>query len=309
MDVMESVRCALCGSDNPELLFVGHDRLHRVPGEFNVVRCRECCLVYLNPRPTWNEMEKYYPVDYAPYNLKPSSLLQRWIYRGGLLKKRRLVRKYKVCGTLLDVGCATGNFLQVMSQDGNWTLYGLEPDIESACQAAQISGAEVFCGRLEDADYPPGLFSVITMWHVLEHLRDPLNALAKLRWALKPDGVLIMAVPVLDSIDARLFGPYWSGYDVPRHLFAYSTATLREMLAYSGFSFLRSESFIGGYDAFRISLGFWAEECLKPWPLSLQLVQAASRSVISRFLMLPYFGVINWLGHGSTAVVVASPVT
>lgn len=306
--MMANVKCALCGSDNPELLFVGHDRLHRVPGEFNVVRCQECRLVYLNPRPTWNELEKYYPVDYAPYSLKPSSLLQRWICRGGLLKKRRIVRKYKICGTLLDVGCATGNFLKAMSQDGNWTLFGLEPDIESARKAAQISGAEVFCGRLEDANYSPDLFSVITMWHVLEHLCDPLNALAKLRRALKPDGVLIMAVPILDSIDARLFGPYWSGYDVPRHLFTYSRATLLKMLAHSGFSSLRFESFIGGYDAFRISLGFWAEERLKPWPLFLRLVQATSRSLVLRFLMVPYFGVINWLGLGSTAVIVARPV-
>lgn len=307
MSALEAVRCALCGSDHPKLLFVGHDRLHGIPGEFNVVQCQECSLVYLNPRPTWDEMERFYPPDYAPHNFQPSSLLQRWIRRGGLLKKRHIVQKYKTHGALLDVGCATGDFLRVMSYNGKWTLFGLEPDVESARQAAQIPGADIFCGRLEDANYPPRFFSVITMWHVLEHLYDPLNALIKLRQTLRPDGVLIMAVPVLDSVDAKLFGPYWSGYDVPRHLFTYSKITLSEMLARSGFSLIRFESFIGGYDAFRISLSFWAEEHLKARSWALRFVKTASRNIISRLLMLPYFGVINLLGRGSTAVVVARP--
>lgn len=307
MGTLETARCVLCGSDNPKLLFVGHDRLHHVPGEFNVVQCQECSLIYLNPRPAWNDMKKFYPSSYAPYILSSSSFLQRWIHRGGLRKKWHLVRKYKSCGALLDVGCATGDFLRMMSYDRNWKLFGLEPNLESAQQAAQIPGVNIFCGRLEDAIFPSGFFSVITMWHVLEHLYEPLSALGKLCQALKPDGVLIMAVPVLDSVDAKLFGPYWSGYDVPRHLVTYSKATLLEILSRSGFSLVRFESFIGGYDAFRISLNFWAEERLKRWSSLSKLVQVVSRSLMLRFLMMPYFWIINGLGRGSTAVVVARP--
>ena len=303
MGALETTRCALCGSDNPKLLFVGYDRLHHIPGEFNVVQCQECSLIYLNPRPAWNDMKKFYPSSYAPY-ISSSSSLQRWIHRGGLRKKRHLVRKYKPYGTLLDVGCATGDFLQMMSYDKNWKLFGLEPNPEAARQAAQISGVNIFCGRLEDAIYPSGFFSVITMWHVLEHLYEPLSALGKLRQALRPDGVLIMAVPVLDSVDAKLFGPYWSGYDVPRHLVTYSKATLLKILSQSGFSLVRFESFIGGYDAFRISLDFWAEERLKRWS---RFVQGVTRSVMFRFLMMPYFWIVNGIGRGSTAVVVARP--
>ncbi len=307
MSAIELARCALCGSDNPRLLFVGRDRLHHLPGEFKVVQCQKCSLIYLGTRPTQSAIEKFYPVDYAPY-LSYSSFLHRWIRKGGLQKKRHIVRKYKTCGALLDVGCATGDFLRVMSCDNNWKLFGLEPNPEAAHQAAQIPGVDVFCGRLEDATYPSDFFSVITMWHVLEHLYDPLNALRKLRRVLKPDGVLIIAVPVLDSADAKLFGPYWSGYDVPRHLVTYSKGTLSEMLSRSGFSLLRVEGFIGGYDAFRISLGFWAEEHLKP-PLLFKLSQIISQSIIFRFLMLPYFGIVNRLGYGSTAVFIAVPAS
>lgn len=304
----ESVRCALCGDDDAELLFVGHDRLHGAPGEFNVVRCRACSLVYLDPRPTWDEMRKFYPEDYAPHSFKRTfSPLQRLIRRGGFRRKRQLVQRRKLGGALLDVGCATGGFLQTMSQDGNWRLFGVEPDAEAACRAAEIKGAQVFHGRWEDAEYPPGSFDVVTMWHVFEHLYDPKDALSRLRRMLKPDGVLILGVPVLDSFDAKWFGPYWSGYDVPRHLFVYSFATLSAMLSSAGFSSVRFDRFIGGYDAFRISLNFWAQEHARARYMA-KLLQAGFPSLAFRLLMLPYFAVVNRLGRGSTVVATASPL-
>ena len=302
----EDVKCALCGHDETELLFIGRDRLHNVPGEFNVVRCRNCSMVYLNPQPAWTEMEKYYPADYAPYAQGTESPLQRLIQSGGLRRKQRLVQNHKTSGSLLDIGCGSGDFLRFMAQSGGWAVFGIEQNAQAAHSAAQISGAQVFCGRLADADYAPQSFDIITMWHVMEHLDDPRSALNTVRRWLKPDGRLVLAVPVLDSVDAKLFGPYWSGFDVPRHLFTYSVATLSRMLTIAGFASMSTESFIGGCSAFRISLGFWAEERLKSRFL-LRFVRTSSHSLFFRLLMLPYFAVINKLGRGSTLVVTARP--
>jgi SAM-dependent methyltransferase len=307
METTERKSCALCGANETELLFVGRDRLHDVAGEFSVVQCNNCSLVYLNPRPTWTEMEGYYPTDYAPYTQVATSPLQRLIRSGGLRRKQRLVQKQKSSGALLDVGCGAGDFIRFMAEHGAWRVSGIEPSAQAARRAEQISGAEVFCGRLEDARFAPHAFDVITMWHVMEHLYNPRDALDVLwRW-LKPDGKLIVAVPVLDSIDARLFGPYWSGYDVPRHLFTYSKATLSEMLTTSGFADVRFDSFIGGYDAFRISLHFWSAERLES-PRLRRIIRAVSQSLVLRLLMVPYFTVVNKLGCGSTLVATASPV-
>lgn len=304
-DVTERVACGLCGRDDTRLLFVGRDRMHGRPGEFNVVQCRRCSLVYLNPRPTWDEMQKFYPVDYAGHGFRDGSHAKQLIRRGGLHKKRQLVRRRKLGGALLDVGCGNGDFLHAMSLEGNWTLFGVEPDAEAASCAAQASGSEVFCARVEDVEHPPCSFDVVTMWHVLEHLYNPNEALTSLRRTLKPDGVLLVAVPVLDSVDARLFGPHWVGYDVPRHLFTYSVTTLSQMLASAGFSPTRVETFIGGHDAFCISLAYWAEERVK-WRSVLDLVRSASQSVVSRVAMAPYYAVTKMFGRGSTVVATAS---
>jgi len=303
--LMRRVACALCGKHNGDFLFIGRDRLHGLSGEFALVRCRACSLVYLDPRPTWDEVREFYPSEYAPHRVKPAWWLDRLIRSGGLRKKRDIVLRHRQGGTLLDVGCATGDFLSLMSEDGRWNIVGVEADAQAASCAARVAGAEVVCGRAEDVDYPPSSFDVVTMWHVLEHLHDPKRALIRLRRALRRNGVLIVAVPVLDSVDARLFGRYWSGYDVPRHLSTFSMATLSSMLVAAGFSSINFESFIGGYDAFGISVGFWTDECIRARRIR-SVIQVAAHSVVLRVLMVPYFAVVNMLRRGSTVVAVAT---
>jgi 2-polyprenyl-3-methyl-5-hydroxy-6-metoxy-1,4-benzoquinol methylase len=304
---VETVACILCGSYDAELLFVGRDRIHNIPGEFNVVRCRTCSLVYLNPRPSWDELQKFYPVDYVGYNLEEASALKKLIRRGGWLKKRRLVEKWKREGAILDIGCGTGEFLQIMMRTGKWQVFGLEPNVHAALYAAQTTGADIFCGRLEEAEYPNHFFDVITMWHVLEHMHDPINTLKKVHNILKHDGILIIAVPILDCLDARLFGPYWSGYDVPRHMFTFSKTTLFKVLMASGFTSIHFETYVGGHDAFCISLSFWANEQLAAFPWLLGIVKSLSQNLLFRLVMTPWYRVLNLLGLGSTVVVSARP--
>lgn len=301
---MRRVACPLCGNRNGDFLFVGRDRLHGLSGEFDLVRCRVCSLVYLDPRPSWDETRKFYPTEYAPHQVKPASSLDRLIRSGGLGKKRDIVLKHKRGGSLLDVGCATGDFLRLMSEHGRWSVFGVEADAQAAGCAARVSGAEVVCARAEEVNYPASSFDVVTMWHVLEHLHDPKRALRRLRRALRRDGLLIVGVPVLDSFDAMLFGRYWSGYDVPRHLSTFSMATLSSMLVAAGFSSVDFESFIGGFDAFGISVGFWADEHMRARRIRSS-IRAVSRSIVLRVLMSPYFAVVNKLRRGSTVVAVA----
>jgi SAM-dependent methyltransferase len=301
----EGVVCALCGHDEPELVFIGRDRLHHVrSSEFRVVRCKRCSLTYLNPRPTWLELEEFYTQDYAPHVVAAASPLQRLIRSGGVRRKVRLVQRHRTEGALLDVGCGAGDFLNMLAQSRRWELYGIEPGDRAARHAAQVTGAEILNCRLEAADFAPHSLDVITLWHVMEHLGDPRGALTMLQRWLRPDGRLIMAVPILDSVDAKLFGPYWSGYDVPRHLYTYSKATLSEMLRSCGFSPVLFDRFIGGYDAFRISLSFWIDEQVQSSSLR-SFLGAMMLSPILRVLMLPYFSAVNRSGRGSTLVVVA----
>ncbi len=138
------------------------------------------------------------------------------LFRYGMSRRDQMVTRFKQSGRMLDVGCATGVFLQWFQAGGSWDLYGLELS-EGAARVARAAGLNVFIGQLEEAAYPENYFDVVTFWDVLEHISDPRSALLETRRILKPDGILVLRLPNAASLDARIFRQYWSGLDAPRH--------------------------------------------------------------------------------------------
>ena len=136
---------------------------------------------------------------------------------------------------MLDVGCATGSFLDCMRKRGNWQISGVEVNQEAARYARERFSLDVFAGELLEANCPAHHFDVVTLWHVLEHLHSPLDTLMEISRILKDDGALFLSVPNSDSYDARVFGDCWIGLDPPRHLYTFSAKTLKRLLAEAGF--------------------------------------------------------------------------
>jgi SAM-dependent methyltransferase len=135
---------------------------------------------------------------------------------------------------VLDVGCATGEFLVPMRAAG-WTIAGVEPT-RWAADAAASHGLPVWPTVLADARLPEAAFDVATMWDVVEHLDEPGADLRRIHRALRPGGRLILTTPVLDGWEARLFGERWPGWDAPRHLTLFTRARLSALLEESGFA-------------------------------------------------------------------------
>ena len=161
----ESVPCDFCGNNESAKLFSGPDRLLYLPGEFTVVRCSQCGLIRQNPRPTSQTIGFYYPANYEPYTIaiddEPSTW-HRWDRRYGMSKRLRAIERYKRGGRLLDVGCASGNFLHEMDRTGRWQVEGVEPNLEVADYARQRFGLKVYASRLTELDLPSASFDVIT---------------------------------------------------------------------------------------------------------------------------------------------------
>jgi SAM-dependent methyltransferase len=101
----------------------------------------------------------------------------------------------------------------------------MSADVAKRAEAA--TGAKVFVGDILEAPFPPESFDVITCFDVLEHLYEPRKVMAKVTEWLKPGGIFYVFVPNIDSAEARVFGSYWCGLELPRHLFHYSPASLR----------------------------------------------------------------------------------
>lgn len=304
---MEQVTCALCGADNTELMFVGRDEWYGREGEFPTVRCRECGLIYLNPRPDRAEIGQYYPDEYAPYfraiDDEPS-WWQRFNRRLAIRKRIRLVQKrLPQPGRVLDVGCATGTFLAALRAHG-WQTQGVELSSYAAAYARSRHGLDVFTGEIVDAQFPANQFDLVVLWDVLEHVHQPRETLLEAARVAKPTGTLLLTLPNPNSIDAWLFGQYWAGWDTPRHLYIYSEEVIYRFLQETGWQMLEMTCVTGRIWLFNLSLEHLLQNKLANKHIR-QVLMAIMRTLPVRILSLPYFMLIERLKKGSGMAIFA----
>ena len=196
-------------------------------------------------------MSAIYPREYVSWAGNQPSGAQRlrhatWasVYAASLIPyairygvQRRIPHPPHPGATALDIGSATGVFLGRL-RDKGWEVWGVEPGVEAGQASIALLGLDpdrVRLTTLEEADFPSETFDLVTMSHVLEHLHDPLAALKKVNTWLKPTGRLKLWCPNYDSLERRIFGRYWLGLDVPRHLYHFTPASLAALLATAGF--------------------------------------------------------------------------
>jgi 2-polyprenyl-3-methyl-5-hydroxy-6-metoxy-1,4-benzoquinol methylase len=279
---------------------MGRDLLHGLPGEFRLVQCKHCGLMYLNPQPTAHELGAYYPKDYeAHVGTRKRSLgwLRRLDYSYGIEKRYRAIMRYSAIGRMLDVGCGTGAFLDGMRERG-WQVAGVEPSARAAAYAGEELGLEIQNTTLEAAKLEPASLDLVTMWNVLEHLSDPQQCLNRIREALRPGGLLVFAVPNVESYDLMLFGQYWAGYDLPRHLFVFPPTTLERMVESAGLQVLDRRCIYGTYNAFAYSVRFM---------MNARITSTWLRSLLTRMILslparaaaMPACRIIDLLNRGT----------
>jgi SAM-dependent methyltransferase len=291
----ESAPCDHCGTAEEQILFKGPDRLHRLPGIFRVVECPQCGWIRQNPRPTVETIGYYYPSDYVNFiraiEDEPTRW-RRWDRRYGMLKRRWAVERLQSPGRLLDVGCATGIFLHEMQLAG-WDAVGVEPNRDAADYAQRRFGLPVHTGTLRQTELPDASFDVITLWDVLEHLHTPWADLVEAHRLLADGGLLVIRIPNLESIGARLFGPCWLGWDLPRHLYFLPRRALVAALSRLGFTVEGVRCVATSYFAFILSIQFYLEDRHPPparWP---QSVAQMGRRMPVRLAFGPLFWAIN----------------
>jgi SAM-dependent methyltransferase len=220
--------CPLCGKTGAKKWLSAPDWMHGRPQNYTLVRCSGCSIVWLNHPPRPEEMHLHYTDAYHKLISEAGETSpRRWA------KHTQLLSQYKQSGAVLDLGCSSGAFLASLPRE-SWELYGIEMSEDVAKRAEAATGAKVFVGDILEAPFPPGSFDMITCFDVLEHLYEPRTVMAKIREWLKPGGVFYVFVPNIDSAEARVFGTYWCGLELPRHLFHYSPASLRYLAESSG---------------------------------------------------------------------------
>lgn len=257
-DILSTVdvkNCTVCGSDKLTKVFDVEDSFSSKE-VFPIVSCNVCGFRFTSSFPSEEVIGRYYDsADYISHSDSHEGVINNLyhFFRGLMLKRKvDVVKRFTTPGAvrLLDVGCATGYFLNEAAKVG-WSVKGIEKNDHARQMAISQFGLDV---RDEKYffDIEKSSFNVITLWHVLEHLEKLNESLDKISEIIVPDGTVVIAVPNCDSYDAGFYRKFWAAYDVPRHLWHFSPSSLEKLLNKHGLKIVKRYAM--PLDAFYISL-------------------------------------------------------
>ncbi len=252
---MERVPCPITDSKEFTPYLQVPDRFDNSgKAEWNLVRSCASGLIMLNPRPDGAEITRHYPgARYDPYrNSRNSSsfkerayLAARTLllgYRAGIILKGW--RKPMEECAVLEIGCSTGDLLNYFRRKGvpiN-SLAGVEPDAEAAGYAREFFGLNIF-PSIAEVSAERKKFDRIVLWHTLEHIHAINETLHEVSELLKPDGVLVVALPNPAGFDAEHFKENWVAWDAPRHLYHFWPGTLEKLLGLHGLRVFKQRAY------------------------------------------------------------------
>lgn len=230
---MSALACPICGECEAPPTFA----VEGIPQP--IVVCRGCGLGRYQPMLEPEQIAAAYPSSYYGYDdTKFVGFVELLVRLVGRRHIDFLSRGLPSRARVLDVGCGRGVLLGPLADRG-YEVHGVELDqdaIRGADPRAQIRIAP----QLAEAGYEDDFFDEVVIWHVLEHVLDPVHTIEECRRVLRPGGRLIVAVPNFSSVQARWSGPAWFHLDAPRHLYHFPLAALQRLLSEHGFR-LQSE--------------------------------------------------------------------
>ncbi len=223
------IDCPVCGKSEKLPVYVEHSTL---------VRCRTCGLLFYDPQPTPEAIREYYssPIGYIDSIDKELEKKRADPHAFDALHAQameRIERFHPEKGTLLDVGCAHGFFLDYARKRG-WKVRGVELARKTADYAKKEFGLDVVNSSLIDAGFPEGSFDAVVMLEVLEHVMDPVAELREIARVLRKGGVVYITTPNFDSLTSREFKQAWECKSYPNHLFYFTRNSINALLRKAG---------------------------------------------------------------------------
>ena len=234
--------CEICGMSSWIPKTVVSDIRYNTTGKhFHVKRCKHCG-VYT----TFNNLKvvdggQYYPSIYGSFNTSKTILSSKQspkVSNIAIIKRERWAWMYQIHidknMKVLDIGCGAGAIGIYLKETFSCTVAGIEPNPDAAKNASK-SGLKVANCKLNDYDTNER-FDIIILIHVIEHLDYPLEDLNKVYNMLKPKGKVVIACPNVGSVERIIFGKYWDGWDIPRHIYHFNQKSVKHILETAGFA-------------------------------------------------------------------------
>lgn len=251
--MIEVKSCPVCGASSFKEVFKapyfrGDNEL------FAIQECNNCKFWITSPRPDDDELGKYYDsANYISHNNSSKSLMDKvyQVVRNYSLKKKvQLISRIdNGSKSLLDYGAGTGHFLLEAKKSG-WNIEGVE--ISSDAREVAKKDNALSLNDPEQFNIEAERYSVITLWHVLEHLPNLNDHLESFFNGLQSGGKLVIAVPNHESSDSKHYGENWAALDVPLHLWHFKKSNIQALAKKHGFVF--KEALNMPFDSFYVSL-------------------------------------------------------
>ena len=219
---LETIDCPVCTSGDFDELFV------KAQEQFS--RCARCGLVLINPRPQARSLAATYDTQYSEFYVtkaeKKRRRVGRWV--------ERIQRRYVDSGRWMDVGCSAGFVVEAAAQRG-FDAYGVDVEAGAIRHARdQLRLDNVFCGALEQQDFAPGFFDVISLYDVIEHVPDLNATVATVARLLKADGVIEIRTPDVGHFRVPRDLASWSEIKPSEHLYYFDRGTLDKLMRKHG---------------------------------------------------------------------------
>ena len=212
-------------------------------GSYNMLKCRSCGFLRIDPVPSQKVLNSLYmennfsgkQLEHEVFSSPFLTSLKKNIVVKPLINRLKNYFKDIENPTLLDIGCSTG-WITSNSRDAGFNVLGLEANRTAAEFGRNKYGLEILEGYIEDLDLNMK-FNSVTMFHVLEHLTDPIVTLKKVNNHLKDNGKILIVVPNADSLGVKIFGRNYN-WNIPDHISFFSPVTVSDMLNKAGFRVL-----------------------------------------------------------------------
>lgn len=250
--MLEYTCCAVCGSNSYRIINtcqITEEDADILERSLDIVKCSGCDLLFVNPQPKLSQehLQKLYGREYFNKGYMKfyytNSQAHSFQSNEAFIYRLDFIEKYKKTGRILDIGCASGSFLNLAKQKG-WDVSGVELSDYAAKFAIEKYNLNIFRGSFEESKFPDNYFQVVCASDIIEHLNNPHDFLAKIYQVLSNDGLLYLAFPNANSFYYKLFG-FLAHYNhrnyflLPYHLCHFSPSSIRLLLKKTGFSVLK----------------------------------------------------------------------
>lgn len=237
MQVLE--KCTICGSKRIHIQYRNVEDYHtNIEGKYNVWKCDNCGLFFINPMLNNEELGKCYESNYYSYQAfelgDEKVSFVRTIARKILMVKMTTRPKLPLYTRILDVGCGAGEWLWEMKKKGYY-VKGCEISDKAANLGKELTGIDIYGGALTDRFFHDKEFDFIRSNHSFEHINNPNETIKEMNRVLSVGGYLLINVPNTDSLWCRLYRKYWYYLGVPIHVYNYNRRNLSLLLTRNGF--------------------------------------------------------------------------